>query len=274
MPPVPEKRPKSFGEFVAFVEEKQSQTENSLWFRGVGKANYKLLPSLYRHRLRKDLALFETLERDMMMRFRQRSIPFISRPFSDEWDLLFFKQHYGIPTRLLDWTENPFIGLFFAVMGCPFSGRFKQGKPVISFSSDAAVWMLDPIAWNTYALRHQGFDRGVLTPADEALQSYKPLTRFKDMNLFPVAMYGAHNSPRIVAQRGVFTMFGKGTKPMQEVYESDSFPRGCLVKVVLTRDVLPEIRKSVLCNGISESVVFPDLDGLAKEIKREFLYEF
>ena len=49
-------------------------------------------------------------------------------------------------------------------------------------------------------------------PSDEALQSYKPLTRFPDMNVHPVAIYGAHNSPRIVAQRGCFVIFGIPTR--------------------------------------------------------------
>jgi hypothetical protein len=216
----------------------------------------------------------EALERELMTRFRQRSIPFVARPLTDEWDLFFFKQHYGVPTRLLDWTENPFIALYFAVMSCGFTGRFKGDEAVLKFSADAAVWMLNPVAWNAHALRHQGFDRGILTPADEALQSYKPLTKFSELNVHPVAMYGAHNSPRIVAQRGVFTIFGQGTSAMEEVYDSDGFPVGCLTKVVLDKLVLPGIRKSLLKTGFTESVVFPDLDGLAKEIKRVFKFDF
>lgn len=152
-----------------------------------------------------------------MVRFRQRSIPFTNRFLSDEWDVLFFMQHYGIPTRLLDWTENPFVGLHFAVMSSPFSGKLAAGKASLTFASDATVWILDPVAWNKHALQHLGFDRGILSPGDEVLQSYKPLTRFTDMNVFPVAIYGAHNSPRIVAQRGAFTIFGKSTKSMEEI---------------------------------------------------------
>jgi hypothetical protein len=274
MPSVLEKRPKSFGEFVALVDKCQLKAGRSLWFRGTGKSNHKLQPTLYRHGSRTGMPVLEALEKDLMMRFKQRSIPFLTRSFTDEWDWLFFKQHYGIPTRLLDWTENPFIGLYFAVMSAQFKGRIKSNAPTLSFSSEAAVWVLDPIMWNGHALRHQGFDRGVLTPNDEALQSYKPLTKFTDMNVHPVALYGAHNSPRIVAQRGVFTIFGQSTSGMEEAYANDAFPDGSLLKIVLEKTVLPEIRKSILNNGITESVVFPDLEGLAKEIKRDFLFEY
>ena len=41
----------------------------------------------------------ETLERQLMVRFRQRSIPLHNRVLTDEWDMLFFMQHYGVPTR-------------------------------------------------------------------------------------------------------------------------------------------------------------------------------
>src|SRR5712692_6043840 len=133
-------------------------------------------------------------------------------------------QHYRIPTRLLDWTENPFIGFYFAVMSATFRTTRRQRS--ISFQEDAAVWVLDPIAWNSHALRHQKFDRGVLTPADEALQGYSPLTKFGDMNKHPVALYGAHNNPRIVAQQGVFTIFGQDIGAMEKAYTSDSFPEG------------------------------------------------
>ena len=107
MAAITELRPKSFQEFVALVEDRQGKSRSSLWFRGSGKHTYKLLPSLYRHRSLRTTDDLERLERELMTRFRQRSIPFLTRPLVDDWDVLFFMQHYGIPTRLLDWTENP-----------------------------------------------------------------------------------------------------------------------------------------------------------------------
>lgn len=274
MPRVPEQRPASFKAFVELIETLHTASGRLLWYRGCGRSSYQLLPTLYRHPTKRSIQDIATLEKQLMMRFRQRSIPLLNRELKDDWDTLFFMQHYGVPTRLLDWTENPFIGFYFAVMSAPFRVKAtSRGRGQIRFQADAAVWVLDPVAWNSHALRHQKFDRGVLSPADEALQGYRPLTKFADMNNHPVALYGAHNSPRIVAQRGVFTIFGQGTGSMQRAYIVDSFPAGALTKIILTRGKLPQMRGSILSHGITEGVVFPDLEGLAREIKRDFNFE-
>lgn len=89
----------------------------------------------------------------------------------------------------------------------------------------------------------------------------------------PVAINGAYNSARIVAQRGAFTIFGDNVSAMESIYDQDAFPADSLVKVVIEKTLIPAIRHSVLNHGISESVVFPDLDGLAREMKREFEFE-
>lgn len=264
-----QEKPASLTEFVALVEELQGEASNPLWYRGCGKASYKLLPSLYRHRSAKRADDFAKLEAKLMTRFRQRSLPFHARSLADDWDTLFFMQHYGVPTRLLDWTESPFIAFYFAVMSAPSEA---QGES-LRYSASAAVWVLDPAVWNRHALGHQSYEGGVLTPGDDPLRGYSPAPSFVDMNNHPVALYGAHNSPRIVAQRGVFTIFGQNSAPMEQVYVDRSFPGDCLIRVVLRPSLLPRMRSAVLNYGITESVVFPDLEGLAREIRREFKFE-
>lgn len=267
---VPEEQPNTFTEFVELVEELQSKPKLPKWYRGCGRADYRLLPTLYRHKTATTINDLSRLENELIARFRQRSIPFHSRALENDWDVLFFMQHYGVPTRLLDWTESPFIGLYFAVMSAPYQTT-TRGR--LSFPSAAAVWILDPIIWNKHSLNHQSFDGEILTPSDDALKGYKPTTSFSSMNNHPVALYGAHNSPRIVAQRGVFTIFGQNTKAMEEIYDEDDFPDDSLIKVKLNRSALIDIRNSILNHGVTESVVFPDLEGLAKEIRRIYGFE-
>ena len=59
---------------------------------------------------------------------------------------------------------------------------------------------------------------------------------------------------------------------METAYRTEDFPADCLTKVVLRRGKLPHIYEAIRRQGITDSVVFPDLDGLAREIKREYAF--
>jgi hypothetical protein len=260
----------SLEHYVSFVEKSASAKHKQLWFRGCGKISHKLVPTLYRHKRSKVIDDFLLLEKDLLSRFRQRSIPFHSRPVTDEWEWLFLMQHFGVPTRLLDWSESPLMALFFAVTSAPHKIG-KSGRPV--FGGDACVWLLDPAQWNKRSVDLKSFPGAVLTTDDPNATAYKPVANATTMKPFPIALYGSHNSQRIVAQRGVFVCFGKDTGPMEEAYSSEDFPANCLMKVILRRGRLPHIYEAIRRQGITDSVVFPDLDGLAREIKREFEFE-
>jgi hypothetical protein len=152
-------------------------------------------------------------------------------------------------------------------MGAPYK---TTAKGELKFDEDACVWILDPGKWNRHALSHQSYEGGALTPGDEALKGYKPAQTFLNMNTYPVALYGEHNSPRIVAQQGVFTIFGQVITPMEKTYTEQEFPQDSLIRIIFASSVIDGMRKSLLRHGITESVVYPDLDGLALEIKRSF----
>ena len=267
MSKIPIHRPKNLTDYVGLVERLQDSSQSVLWYRGCGNSNYELLPSLYRHPSKKNINELVKLENELMTRFRQRSIPMQPRPFTDDWDILFFMQHYNIPTRLLDWSENPLIGLYFSVMSAEFSLTNKGKK---NFTTSSSVWILNQILWNRHALIHQSYDGNVLVHGDHELIAYTPCVDTVGMSESPVALFGAYNSPRIVAQRGVFTIFGHDISPMEQMYEKKTFPVDCLQKVVLSKQCLPRLQKAILDHGLTESYIFPDLDGLAQETKRFF----
>ena len=131
--------------YISLVEKLRSNRNKRLWYRGCGRASHKLKPSLYRHKKHQTIEEILSLEKALLARFRQRSIPFHSRPLADEWEWLFLMQHYGVPTRLLDWSESPLMALFFAVTSAPHKIG-KSGRPL--FSSDACIWLLNPEEWS------------------------------------------------------------------------------------------------------------------------------
>jgi hypothetical protein len=108
-------RPKSKGE------------EENLWYRGQRCASWGLSPKFYRAEYE------DAFEEEIRQEFQSRAIQLIQGrlPITD-YDWYFLMQHYGVPTRLLDWTDNPLAGLYFAV------AESRKDK------CDAAVWILDP----------------------------------------------------------------------------------------------------------------------------------
>ena len=256
----------SFGEYTRLIETIKPSTDARVWFRGVGRSSYRLQPSLYRHPAKTSVADLVELEGDLLARFRHRSIPYLERPFATDWELLFLMQHYGVPTRLLDWSENPFIALYFAITSaesCRVGGAFVE---------DSALWVLNTQEWNAHFVGPYWKGR-ILAIPDAPLEGYKPTAEAKTLASPPVAMAGLHNSPRIVAQRGAFTIFGHNNSPMEKIYEDTSLPANALVKILIPQAHLPAVRDSLFGFGYADSMLYPDLAGLAKEMKRQFGFE-
>lgn len=209
-------RANSFAELLEAIEKFQSKSDVS-WYRGCRNSGYQLLPTLYRHPTKRKIEEISDLEPSITTRFVQRSLPFLARPLTDEWDKLFLMQHYGVPTRLLDWSENPFVSIYFSLVA---ANEPKQ--------TDACLWMCNPAAWNQAALKHIGYKGGVLDPSNSAVRAYTPGSAFTEMPKVPIMIYGSYNSPRIVAQRGGFALFGQEMAPMEKVYADQEFPAGIL----------------------------------------------
>lgn len=262
MPDVLVHNPKDFSEVMRTIEEFQDSRETS-WYRGIGDPSHSLTPSIFRNPKMQAAEIIHQAEREISAAFEQRSPPFVSQAFKNEWEQMFYMQHYGIPTRLLDWTESPFIALYFALTTCQ---RTRSGKP----KHDAILWMLDPVKWNRGALKDISFKGGILDANREQVKAYSPQADLDERKNLPVMIFGTHNSPRIVAQRGMFALFGKLICSMEHCYENNEFSGATLQKIVIDKDARDKIAASLFRKGISDSTIYPDLHGLSLELKRSF----
>lgn len=112
-----------------------------LWFRGLSCASYQLLPKLMRDGKSAE-AIFDR-ELRLLTRFRQRSMAYWPAGYpQNDWEHLFAMQHFGMPTRLLDWSENLFVAAHFALASQRNDGHHHDGVCV------PTIWCVDPVAWN------------------------------------------------------------------------------------------------------------------------------
>jgi hypothetical protein len=155
-------------------------------------------------------------------------------------------QHYGLPTRLLDWTEAMLVAVFFAV----------QGKPRDGEECDGVLWALDAARLND----PQGRQDRIHGPRDFRIHQLfdAPFTRQAALDTRIVAVGTEQTDPRHMAQHSVFTLHGCD-KALDEHPEANEF----LIKLVIGREAKEEIRRTLAIFGVNLASLFPDLDNLA-----------
>jgi hypothetical protein len=246
----------SISDFLALLPTLQGPETRKLWYRG---SPWPSRPSLYRHPEKTTIAQFKELEAGLIARFRQLWVPFQTRTLEGEFEHLFMMQHYGVPTRLLDWTESPLVGLYFA---CTQAADEVQ-------NGDGIMWVIDPVRWNSSV--RPTVDR-VVMPDDAVIRGYSPGNTDWEatMDMLPMAMYGTHNSTRIVAQKGVFMVFGQDVRDIQTAFCASTFDDRVLALVRIPKADIPHLRTSLYSLGITHGAVYPDLEHIALDLKREF----
>jgi len=232
------------------------------WFRGESDSGWPtaLQPRLYRSDEKIGKLLYD--EQEMRLDFR-RCGPQLSGDAQpkDAWEWYFVMQHYGAPTRLLDWSDGAFVALYFAVRNCT-----RRKKKV-----DAAVYMLDPWWLNAQAfkalpVRKKDRPAGVALPGWDEAKAYLSDDEFDSRRLgprIPLAIDPSHVSRRLAAQRSRFTIFGREKDGLKSLGDDK---KARLVCVPVTNASLRGIQSELKIGGISESTVYPDLEGFGREL--------
>ncbi|MDN3553102.1 FRG domain-containing protein, partial [Halomonas almeriensis] len=128
-----EKEIRSVQDLLVELEADNDGYNGSVWYRGQSNKEWPLLPGY----LRLDAPPSEST---LIKQFKQSAAMLVQNTPAESFDWLFLMQHYGVPTRLLDWSESPLVALYFSVE----EGAADQDQ-------DAALWSLRPSELNKNA---------------------------------------------------------------------------------------------------------------------------
>jgi len=217
------------------------------WFRGHEQLEYKLAPSALRYEKLEDrdkaINLVDDLKRFLEMK--------LSRPpeRKDQLEWIQVAQHYGLPTRLLDWTQNAAVSLFFAC--CKDTDK------------DGLVVILNPIELNqavdprTPRVFNPQRDADIITP-------YLKLNgRIRTNGKRIIAINPTWNTERIAMQQGAFTLHGS------RKFELDRRQASSLLYVPILHEYKESLLDELERVGIGEMFIFPEPEHVCAHLRRK-----
>jgi len=206
-------------------------------YRGVSNAEYGLRPVLGRTpRLREgEVDTFDILnkERILLENFKRHAPAYTNKSPVGDLDWFCLARHYGLATRLLDWTENPLVALFFA-------GNPEHSKEFAVYRYWFSSWLGEKHTMDLKTIQKQ----------KESLIFYPRLT-----------------TDRFVRQSSVFLLCHK---PWED-FDGAPYPEN-LTKFVFPAEARNHVRYRLKIFGVTPSFVRPDLDGLCEELNDRILY--
>jgi hypothetical protein len=237
----------NIAELIHHIAYLQCELKTILWFRGQRSASWDIQAGVYRD----DHASYE---RNYFHRFRSRAgTRYAHLPNQNEFAIwLSLMQHYGLPTRLLDWSRSPLVAAYFAIEAYIYERDISV--------KDAAIWVLSPHNLN---LIECGED---ITPSLDA-NMCDPLVKpaffhkAKETNQV-LAVMAAEHDLRMFVQQGCFTIHSDQTP-----FNLRSTANRYLSKIVIPAAAIPNLAQEVEICGFRKGDIYPDLGNLANELR-------
>ncbi|MGJ1435686.1 FRG domain-containing protein [Sphingobacterium siyangense] len=252
------------------------------WYRGMSSSFYSLIPSLYREKSLIGLDFSGKLingnfykKSDAIMKsdlsainkfieYYQKFYPEKCKNYS-LINYLYIMQHYDIPTRLLDFSTDPLIALYFAVSTAHVRKNVQGDidKEIADFlkhdghsESGASVHIIDPAFVNEKTSRFKNI-------SDKILDFENVNPHILSQIDFPLCIKTDNKDPRIINQKGVFMLFGYFYKSYEEYGTFDSRTTKIFIPNSCRLAIKEELKDRF---NISHSYVYPDIKGISLEI--------
>ncbi|MBC6987306.1 MULTISPECIES: FRG domain-containing protein [unclassified Alteromonas] len=272
------------------------QSKSVQYYRGHPSKNFQILPSVYR-----DKNFFQQESR--LIREVTLRCPDDFNSSKSAFESLVKMQHYGVPTRLLDITENPLVALYFV---CSESienkqKRFEDGELIlfsipeseIKYYDSDVVTILSNLAWTPedFSIKKSHINYTRPSPIPEIVKpkllhnirlekpSFTDSIDARDI-LTVACVKPKLTNPRIIKQSGAFMIFGIGednddkglyTKLRPAPIQRHWLNNGSNKRFIIPHDKKEKILKQLEQLGITAATLFPELDKVSEYLKKQFL---
>lgn len=244
---------RSVEHFLSEIKSFAGPGSYQLYFRGHGEPTTTLLPSIGRphYYLGKSIKFDRRSERNLLLQFRRHAYEHFGR-MPSEWETLFLARHHGLPTRLLDWTSNPLVALYFAAFyendEIVYSGE-NELPGTFRLNLDGTIWAIQQ--------SHHPAELEVITERRSPLD-------IKGIKL----VHPFHPTPRMTAQAGMFTLHDNPWMDMVKCADRAYRPRDLDVMKLIKWRVKSRHKPGIVLElerlAINSRTLFPDLEGLAR----------
>lgn len=151
-----------------------------------------------------------------------------------------FMQHYCAPTRLLDWTDSPTIGLYYAV---------------------ESNWMKDGAL---YMINNEEITQGTENKYGN-LNLEKDLDTNFSNSVFTIVTF--QSTKRSYNQQGLFTVSNNPLIDQQEAIEELEIKSGSAFKLIIPKELKVELLKKLRSSNVKADILYPDAFGLGRELQ-------
>ena len=248
---------------VVLSADDENVKNKKIYYRGQSNEGWEIRCSLFRENL---LLNEEKLNNEILNR---KPNDFLN--CNNSLEKLILMQHYGIPTRLIDVTTNPLVALYFACQGNPD----KDGV-VFIFEENVEYDINDENIVATFSyLKNNGTIQDFEKLLNKENIIYNDRTTIETLlNKKYILINPKLNNPRIVAQHGLFLCCsnnsGQGNLDNLTPIKKRSFPIESSKRIIISHKAKLNLLKELEFLGIKKSVLFPELENHADELKEKF----
>lgn len=236
-------------------------------FRGISNKDYKLIPGIGRYQR----GLKDTLVRESLMMSDFRNKLCSVEPYNDFDELIVMAQHYGLPTRLLDWTRNPLVALYFSVSntedadcdGAVYVADIKNiPSTTLLFHYEDIIFQPGSTATLDFLRKNKQSDSTANDIADMIFNFFQDVKKEYETNFMIVEPKA--KTRRVIVQDSFFILHIDPTIVFDEYVKK---------KIVIRAEYKKRIKKQLEKLGIHAFSLFPECEGLCKSIKERYFPE-